>query len=72
MPEKIRSLFRTNPFFRGMIRVVDFGCNFEREPHGPQSVAKSDWEKIEGDWRNVGRDISTAIEKYKKDFAHAK
>jgi hypothetical protein len=69
MPESIKYFIKRNPFFRGMVRVIDLGCNFDRY-ETDSSKSKSDWEKIGEDWQNVGNDINSAIEKYKNECAN--
>ena len=68
MPETIKFFIKKNAFFRGMVRVIDLGCNFDRHETAANE-SKTDWEKIGEDWQNVGKDINNAIAKYKGNRA---
>jgi len=72
MPETMRLFIRSNPFFRGMVRVIDIGCTFNRRQPVPEDVEKTDWEKIGEDWLNVGRDMNSAINRYKAEYENVK
>lgn len=67
----LKILLKRNPFFRGMVRIVDFGCRFDHERDSYKPI-KSDWDRIGEDWKNVGKDFNVAIEKFKKEHVAAK
>lgn len=72
MTEKVRTFIKHSAFLKGALRIIDLTGNISREEIRHAIHTRSSRDAIAGDWLNVGNDIKTAMNRYKREAIHSK